>query len=133
MFDDFDFHCPCCDHKLNMNNEIDFKVNTNDKYLSKLRLSRVPGVYGYKSDHKLDIQNGDHVDFYCPKCESNLHSIQHLDFIEIKIKLTEDVEYNLVFSPICGEKKTYVVMNGEFVRFGSDFISIMSFNNKKTA
>lgn len=130
MLSKFDFHCPCCDHKLNKNDEIHFLVKTGKKLLSKLRLNPVPGVYGYKSDHNLDIKNGDHVKFYCENCESNLQSIDHSGFVGIYLIVSKDITYELIFSPICGERITYVIIDGQIVKYGNDFLSIMSFKKK---
>lgn len=131
MLSKFNFHCPCCNHKLNKNDEIHFLVKKDNKKLTKLRLNPVPGVYGYKSDHSLKIKNGDRVKFYCENCESNLQSIDHSGFVGIYLRVSKDVTFELIFSPVCGERITYVIMDGEIVKYGNDFLSIMSHNTKK--
>ena len=125
MLANFNYHCPHCQSQLNKESQIEFLVAYKDHNKTPLLLSKQPGVYGYKSKHDLSIENGDKVDFFCNSCEKPLDSKKRPGFVEIVI-WTEGIPYlDLFFSPICGERITYVEMNGELMRFGSDFFSIM--------
>lgn len=125
MLANFNYHCPHCKQKLNDPNQISFLVGYKDHPRSKLLLSKEPGVYGYKSEHDLKIKNGDRVDFFCFSCESNLTSPKRPHFVGIELWTANEPYLDLFFSPICGERLTYVEMEGELMRFGSDFFSIM--------
>ncbi len=125
MLANFNYHCPHCKTQLNKGSQIQFTVSYKGHEKSNLLLSKQPGVYGYKSDHDLKIENGDKVDFFCCSCDASLQSKKRTEFVEIEI-WSEDAPYlDLFFSPICGERLTYVEMDGELMRFGSDFFSIM--------
>lgn len=126
MLASFDYHCPHCAHKLNRGRQVEFLVRFNGKKKSPLILDKQPGVYGYKSTHSLNIKNGDHVDFFCSSCETSLQSDKRPEFVGIDLWTRGEKYLDLYFSPICGERVTYVDMDGELMRFGSDFFSIMA-------
>lgn len=125
MLANFNYHCPHCKTQLNKGNQIEFLVGYKDHKKTPLLLSKQPGVYGYKSQHDLNIENGDSVDFFCSSCENSLISENRSKFVGIEIWSNDAPYLNLFFSPICGERITYVEMDGELMRFGSDFFSIM--------
>ena len=126
MLSTFDYHCPHCSHKLNKETQVEFLVRYKRKTKSRLLLAKQPGVYGYKSTHDLSIKNGDKVEFFCPSCEESLFSKKRPEFVGIELWTQGEKYLDLYFSPICGERVTYVDMNGELMRFGSDFFSIMA-------
>ncbi|XOV68741.1 MAG: hypothetical protein ACFHU9_06080 [Fluviicola sp.] len=125
MLANFNFHCPHCTSQLNDGSQIEFLVAYKNHPKTPLLLSKEPGVYGYKSNHNLIIENGDKVDFFCKSCEAPLDSRKRKGFVEIQIWTNDSPYLDLFFSPICGERLTYVEMDGELMRFGSDFFSIM--------
>ncbi|MFT5858579.1 MAG: hypothetical protein ACI865_000667 [Flavobacteriaceae bacterium] len=122
----YNYYCPNCDHQFNKNEKLHFLVSFKNAKKVKLQLSKEPGVYGYKSNHNLTINNGDLITFFCEKCEVNLQSINRPDFVKIDLRVSNEIIFELLFSPVCGDKKTYVIMEGELVKYGSDFLSIMS-------
>lgn len=125
MLSSFDYHCPHCAKKLNDESEVAFLVKSDENKTSKLTLAKQPGVYGYKSTHGLDIKNGDKVSFFCLHCEANLQSKKRPKFIEIELWSNGEKFNVLYFSPVCGERVSYVEADGELMGFGADFISIM--------
>lgn len=125
MLSNFNYHCPHCQAQLNKESQIEFLVSYKGLLKSRLLLSKQPGVYGYKSEHDLKIDNGDKVDFHCHTCEASLQSEKRSGFVGIQIWSSDEHYLDLFFSPICGERLTYVEMDGELMRFGSDFFSIM--------
>jgi uncharacterized protein YbaR (Trm112 family) len=125
MLANFNYHCPHCKQQLNDTDQINFLVGYQKHQFTRLLLSKEPGVYGYKSEHDLKIQDGDRVDFYCPSCKHDLTSTKRPHFIGIELWTSGKYYLDLFFSPICGERLTYVEMDGELMRFGSDFFSIM--------
>lgn len=125
MLSSFNYHCPHCREQLNKESQIEFLVAYKEHPKTPLLLSKEPGVYGYKSKHDLVIENGDKVDFFCHSCEASLDSKKRRGFVQIEIWTEGEPYLDLFFSPICGERITYVEMDGELMRFGSDFFSIM--------
>lgn len=129
MLSNFNYHCPHCKTQLNKGNQIEFLVAYKNHKKTPLLLSKQPGVYGYRSEHNLKIENGDRVEFYCISCEGDLRSMKRPDFVGIELWSEESHYLDLFFSPVCGERLTYVEMEGELMRFGSDFFSIMKTRN----
>jgi hypothetical protein len=132
MLTNYDYYCPCCDNKLTDASQINFLVRTSRGDQAKVQLSVLPGEYGYNSDVDLEIKDGEHVEFNCQSCKANLQSKNYPDFIEIHLKVTKGVVFEVLFSPICGERITYIIMEYEMVRYRDDFYCIMSMN-KETA
>ena len=115
MLANYDYYCPNCDARLTSNKQIHFLVCIRGFEMANLYLSATPGEYGHKSDHDLKIKNGDRVEFHCTSCRTNLKSKNYPDFVEIHLKVTPEVVFEVLFSPVCGEKTTYVIMENEMV------------------
>ena len=117
----YNYHCPSCDFQLTKNNQIYFKVETIDNQKANLCLSAVPGEYGYNSNDALTLVVGDKINFFCPSCSTNLQSKSHPELIEVAMKVTNEVIFEVFFSPVYGEKMTYVMMEEELVKYNDDF------------
>ena len=133
MLEEYHYHCTLCGHKLNQGNDVHFLVALDEGEKHQLKLSKVPGVFGHKSDHTLSIKDGDVVDFYCPKCESNLRSETRPEFVEIQLVVAKTREYPLFISPICGDRASYILREGQLNSYGNDFFSILSNDPKAKA
>jgi hypothetical protein len=120
MLSKYHFHCPHCLVDLTNNNEIEFLVNFN-KLNFKLYLSAIPNTYGHKSELDITIKTGDKLIFQCNSCKINLQSKKYADFIEICLKVNTGIKFEILFSPFCGKKTTYIVMEEELVKFRDDF------------
>lgn len=132
MLQDYNYYCPHCKCRLTMNNAIHFYIKDKHKQKANISLSAAPGVYGYESDVNLEIMIGDILEFYCPSCHANLQSKKYPDFIEIHLIVTENIYFEVLFSPKYGEKITYVIMENEMVKYKDDFFSFYS-NRKKAS
>jgi len=117
----YNYHCPSCDFQLTNNNQIHFKVETTTGQKGDLFLSAVPGDYGYRSDESLGFTQGESIGFFCPSCSTNLVSKDHPELIEINMKVSKDIVFEVFFSPVCGEKVTYVMMENELVKYRDNF------------
>tara|TARA_B100000809_G_C14899390_1_gene445683 strand:+ start:133 stop:528 length:396 start_codon:yes stop_codon:yes gene_type:complete len=120
MLSKYHFHCPHCQVDLTKNNEIKFLVNFNN-FNFKLFLSAIPNTYGHKSDIDIPIETGDRLLFQCNSCKTNLQSKKYSDFVEISLKVKTGITFEILFSPICGKKTTYIIMEDEMVKFRDDF------------
>jgi transcription elongation factor Elf1 len=130
MISNYDYYCPHCNHQLTADDQISFFVRTARGEMANLQLSAVPGEYGYMADKDLEIKEGDEIEFNCQRCQNNLKSNTYPDFVEIHLRVTTDVIFEVLFSPICGEKVTYVIMEGEMVKYQENFYSITSTHRK---
>lgn len=117
----YNYHCHKCDHQLTCEDQIHFKVETQDNQKANLFLSAIPGEYGYNTNDSLKLNIGEKIDFFCPSCNVNLESVNHVGLVEVSMKVTKDVIFEVFFSPVYGEKITYVEMEGELVKYRDDF------------
>ena len=122
MLSNYHYFCPHCNTDLTKNNEIEFLVDYNNINF-KLYLSAVPRAYGYKSDIDVAIKTGDKLNFQCNSCKIDLQSKKYSNFVEIYLKVKEGITFEILFSPICGKKITYVVMEDEMVKFRDNFFT----------
>lgn len=130
MLSKYDYYCTNCDFKLSEGSEVHFLVSIGASDLQPLRLIKVPGTYGHRSEHSLEIKEGDKVNFFCVRCKENLQSKTKPEFIEISLRVKDSLDFKLFFSPICGDKTTYILLDGELTRYGNDFFSIGTSNSK---
>lgn len=124
MLSNYDYHCPHCLHNLTNNEEIHFIVEDANNQRAHLYLNAEPGIYGYRSSKDLDIQPGDRLSFSCSSCEKNLVSSKYANFIEIQLKISDDIFFEVLFSPICGHEITYVVMEGNLEIYRAGFLGL---------
>jgi Zn finger protein HypA/HybF involved in hydrogenase expression len=115
-----DFICPKCFGQLYLNERIIFSVQKHDGTRGLILLTAEPGDYRVLKHPAFKITEGEHLDFFCPLCHSNL-TIEKDDkkFTLVTMIETGD-EYEVLFSQIAGEKSTYVVGEHFFKAFGDD-------------
>lgn len=123
MLWNYDYHCPHCDHKLTENDQISFLVKAKNNIKSTLQISAVPGVYGYESSTHLGLEHGDRVDFFCSSCQSNLQSETFIEFVELNLKVAENIVFEVFFSPVYGEEVTYIKTEEGLVQYTETFFS----------
>ena len=121
----YDYHCPHCNHQLTKDTEIHFDVKTEEGIEASLYLSTIPGVFGYQSDQNLLLNTGDSIEFYCQSCSSNLQSESHPQYVEVSMKVSDDIVFEVFFSPVYGEKVTYVMMENELVKYNDQFFGVI--------
>jgi len=112
MLANYEYYCPHCNSNLSSNKGVSFYIENCKNQRANLYLSPLPCIYHYTSDVEISIDKGEKVLFYCGCCKQSLQSETHPKFVEIHLKVTEDILFEVLFSPICGEKLTYVVMEG---------------------
>ena len=126
----YNYYCPRCDHQLTNNDQIHFTVETISKQHGDLFLSTVPGEYGCNSDDSLTFSQGEKIDFFCPSCGANLLSENHPELVEINMKVSDDIVFEVFFSPVCGEQVTYVMMENELVKYRDNFFGEIEEENR---
>jgi hypothetical protein len=130
MLYDYDYHCTHCDHKLNEGRDVHFLVGFEGEKKYPIKLSKIPGVFGHKSDHTISIKDGDKVNFHCTKCKRNLTSDSRPAFVEIILRVSKAIDYQLFISPICGERASYILLDGELASYGNNFFTVLIDNPK---
>jgi len=124
MIANYDYHCPHCNHKLNADNKIHFKVKDSQNNSARLMLSAIPGDFEFNPN--LQFKMGETFLFFCESCNTNLVSKKHPLFIEINLQLDQYEKYRVLFSPTAGDKMTFVIMDNEVVKHRDNFFSIIS-------
>lgn len=117
----YNYHCPHCAFQLTNNDQIRFRVETEANAFTSINLNAAPGEYGYNSEDSLTLTPGQKIKFYCPSCNSDLQSKSHPQYVEVNLKVKEGIVFEVFFSPVYGEKLTYVMMENELVKYHEDF------------
>ena len=123
MLANYDYYCPCCKGKLSKEHGVHFLVENDKKQKADLYLSPLPGVYHYMSDKEISIDKGERIKFYCYTCREDLQSEVYPQLILIHLKVTDDILFDVLFSPVCGEKQTYVIMEGKLEKYAESFLA----------
>jgi transcription initiation factor IIE alpha subunit len=108
MINQYDYHCPKCDEKLNRNNEVVLSIKRDNNEEITLYLDPQPGTYHYRCEPNVSFNEKEIVEFHCPSCTANLKSDKYSRFVEIILKVTPKVSMNVFFSRVYGVHKTYV-------------------------
>lgn len=121
---DNDYMCPNCKGHLNVGEYVIFATQTKKKHKGLLMLSNKVGAYEYKHHDRFKLGKGELVDFECPICQCDLTSSKNKDYAMVHMVGGEDnVDYELYFSRIAGNKSTYIVANDNVESFGDDAIN----------
>jgi hypothetical protein len=108
MINEYDYYCPSCDKKLSENNEVVFNVVRLNNSVLKIYLEPKPRSYKFRSEHSVSFKEKEVVDFCCPHCKTNLVSKKYPNFVKIILKVTHNVLFDVYFSRIHGDHRTYV-------------------------
>ena len=118
---DNDYLCPKCKGHLNVGDQLVFATTTKKRHKGLLLLSPKVGEYNYQHHDKFSLEDGELVDFSCPICQSDLTSNERKDHAMIWMVGVEDnMEYDLYFSRVKGNRSTYVVAQDNVEMFGED-------------
>lgn len=114
------FHCPYCHGQLHVNERIIFSARTENHQRGLILLTPEPGDYRALKHPDFHIREGEHLDFYCPICHSNLMVKKGNKMFTRVMMLDVGEEFEVLFSQIAGEKATYVVGEKTLQAFGED-------------
>ncbi len=117
MFSNYHYHCPGCNASLNKDGRVHFVLKTNGES-TNISLNPNPGEYDYNCEPELHLTEGEVYDFFCPECDKNLQSDRFNEFVEINMKVTDEIEFEVLFSRVCGQHCTYVVTEDMVERHG---------------
>ena len=124
MLKKYDYHCPSCDRLISKENLLHFVVMDTKGVKAPLTLSAYPGVYGYTADQHLTINTGDKIDFFCTSCDASLTSERFPDYVEMRLSTPNGGMMEVLFSPVCGQEESLVVVNGKPVNYLDNFVSV---------
>lgn len=118
----YEYHCPHCKENLSAKEGIEFKTKNEDGKMLSIFLDPTLGKYDFHYDYSHVFKKKEKVDFSCPKCESSLQSSKHSDYVEILMIVSEDVQFEVLFSRLYGVKRTYIVMEDYIEKHGEDML-----------
>jgi hypothetical protein len=101
------FLCPSCRSDLKIKNSVIFSAQTEKGIKGLVLLSPELGNYSILHVPVFKYSDGEHIDFFCPVCHSDLGIPKVSKDLASVIMIDErKVEYNIVFSQIAGKKCT---------------------------
>lgn len=114
-----DFLCPYCKGKLNVKGNIVLSVRTESQQRGLVFLSPKLGNYETTTNSSFSMKDGEHLDFFCPICHSNLAAIE-IDENLARVFMTDESQkvYEIVFSEIAGEHCTYKLVDHMIESYG---------------
>lgn len=116
-----DFLCPECRGQLRPSNKIILSAKNHKRKVGLILLSPQLGEYSVVHHDTFEMVEGEHLDIFCPICHADLGSF-HEDKNLAKVIMIdrENVEYDILFSEIVGQKCTYKVHGDIVEAFGAD-------------
>ena len=114
----FIFSCPYCDGILSQNGVIRLKTERTNGDIGEINLSTSFGNYKYDHVPVVTFEKGEIVEFICPHCDTNLDSEEYLHFAQVKMKVDENIEFDVIFSRKAGLRKTYVITEDGIESYG---------------
>jgi uncharacterized protein YbaR (Trm112 family) len=114
------FYCPFCHGQLYINERIIFSAKSDGGNYGLILLTPDLGDYRLMKHADFKIESGEHVDFFCPICHSNLMVERENRKFTRVLMLEAGEEFEILFSQIAGEKATYVIGEKSFRAYGRD-------------
>ena len=118
-----DFLCPKCKGQLNVGDVLIFVSKAKDQGTGLLLLNPELGNYNVINHKFFHISKGELVEFTCPICQENLTSTIDNNLASVFMIDKEDVQHNILFSKINGERCTYKITGDDVESFGEDAAS----------
>jgi hypothetical protein len=115
-----DYLCPKCNGQLNVGDVLIFVSKVNDERNGLLLLHPELGNYNVINHKFFQISKGALVEFACPICQENLTSEIDPNLASVFMLDKEDVQHNILFSKINGERCTYKISGDDVESFGED-------------
>ena len=120
MLAEYDYHCPHCSQLLNADNKVIFKIEKSTSEKGTIELSPKVGEYSYKCEPNMIFENGEAMEFFCPACKVNLKSKKYPKFIALRLFVTSSVHFEMLFSRVFGDRRTYVITEDMTEKYGDN-------------
>lgn len=109
LLTNYNYICPCCKENLTFAQRVHLKVENASDEVAMIYLHLKPGIYQYECVPELTFVGSEMVTFYCPSCNEDLTSDAYFNFCELTMKVNDETSFQVLFSRIHGEQKTYVI------------------------
>ncbi len=118
----YEYHCPHCNENLREKEGIEFLTKNEKGKMLSIFLDPSLGKYEFYYDYSHNFEQGEKVDFFCPDCKSSLLSDKHSDYVEVLMIVSDDVQFEVLFSRVYGVKRTYIVMEDYVEKHGDNML-----------
>jgi hypothetical protein len=108
MINQYNYYCPKCNDKLDQDSKIVLNLLKINGEKAKIFLDPKPHSYKVNCEPKISFKKNELVEFICPSCNINLASVEYNKFACIILKVTENVIFEVFFSRIYGDHRTFV-------------------------
>ena len=120
MLAEYDYHCPHCNQLLNADNTVIFKIEKSTGEKGFIDLNPKVGEYSYKCEPNMVFKNGEEMEFFCPACKVNLKSEKFPKFVELLLRVSSSVHFEMLFSRVFGDRRTYVITEDMTEKYGDN-------------
>lgn len=118
--DKYQFFCPDCSQSLDVSNEIHLKYGRQNGDVGDVFLSTTLGNYKKRLVPDVKFEDKELVDFICPHCDSKIHSSERENFVHLNMRVEDKFDFEIIFSRIAGEQKTFLVTEDGVECYGKD-------------
>lgn len=119
ILNQYNYYCPKCDNKLNHDNKVMLILFKKNGEQAKIFLDPKPHSYRVKCEPNIEFNENEIVDFICPQCDNNLKSAEYEKFVRIILKVTDGVLFDVFFSRVYGDRRTFVGIEDFKEEYGS--------------
>ncbi len=124
-----EYLCPQCNGHLTLEDCVIFSVKTSDRKQGLISLHSEIGNYSVKKHPDFHFKEGDHLDFFCPICNTKLASKIHDKLARVIMIDNKNNEFEVLFSQVAGEKSTFKIVGETMEIFGDDSAEYIDFVN----
>lgn len=117
------YYCPYC--RAHLNPSEDHVILLADSKYGKgiFVFDHEPGNYDLILPEGIEVEKGQHWDFYCPVCNKNLQSEENENIAKVHMKDPQGSDHMVMFSRIAGEQSTFLVRGDGVKEYGADCIN----------
>lgn len=109
MIQDYNFHCPHCNSTLNDGKNIVLKTKRTNGEVGEIKMATSLGNYSYIHTPDVLFEQGEVVDFICTSCNESVNSKEFDSYALLKMRVDENIVFDVLFSRVTGIHKTYLV------------------------
>lgn len=109
MIQKYDFHCPHCNAILNPGENVILKTRRTNGEIGEIKMSTSLGNYSYEHTPQVQFDKGEMVDFICTSCDKEVNSSEFKSYALLKMRVDENIVFDVLFSRVAGIHKTYLV------------------------
>lgn len=124
ILNQYNYHCPKCNNLLNKDNKVLLNLIRKNGEKAQIFLNPKPHSYDAQCVPDISFNEKEIVDFECPQCNNSLQSDEYHKFIRIILKVTDGVLFDVFFSRVYGEHRTFVGIEDFKEEYGDKIKSI---------